>query len=74
MVLQQESYCSLLCLAKEEAATQIKALMLAFSRDTLAIVQNLGLIEDQMKAPPDIIAALHQYADGHVNETLERRT
>jgi len=60
-------------LAKEEATTQVKTLMLAFSRDTLVIVQNLGLTEDQMKAPPDIIAAIHQYVDGHMNETVEQR-
>jgi len=70
--LQWELYCSLSGLAKEEAAIQVKALMLAFSRDTLAIIQNLGLT-DQMKTPPDIIAAIHQYVDGHMNETVERR-
>ena len=70
--LQWESYSCLSGLAKE-AGTQVKALMLSFSRDTLAIVQNLGLTEDQMKAPQDIIAAIRAYVDGHVNETVERR-
>ena len=48
--------------------------MLAFLRDILAIVQNLGLTEDQMKAPPDNIAAMHQYVDGHMNEMVEHET
>ena len=70
--LQWESYSCLSGLAKE-AGTQVKALMLSFSRDTLAIIQNLSLTEDQMKAPQDIIAAIRAYIDDHVNETVERR-
>ena len=66
-------YSSLSGLEKEEPATQVKALMLSFSRETLAIVQNLGLTDDQMKAPLEIIAAIRQYVDSHVNETVERR-
>ena len=47
--------------------------MLSFLRDTLAIVQSLDLMEDQIKALQDIIAAIHAYVDGHVNENIEQR-
>lgn len=45
--------------------------MLSFTRDTLAIIQNLT--EEQMKVPTNIIAAIHDYIDGHVNENIERQ-
>ena len=52
---------------------QVKALTLCLSRETLAIVQNLGLTEDQMKDSAEIIEAMQRYVDGHINETVERR-
>ena len=52
---------------------QVKALTLCFSSETLAIVQNLGLTEDQMKDTGEIIDAIQRYVDGHTNETVERR-
>ena len=70
--LQWESYCSLSVLAKEPASTQVQALMLSLSIDTLAIVQNLGLTEEQMNKPGDIITAMCTYIDSHVNETVEQ--
>ena len=53
-------------------AKQVKALMLCLSRETLAIVHNLGLSEAQMKKPSAIIEAMQKYVDGHINETMER--
>ena len=70
--MQWESYCSLLGLEREDAAKQVKALTLCFSRETLSIVQNLGLTEAQRKDAATIIAAIQRYIDGHVNETVER--
>ena len=70
---QWESYCSLSGLEREEATEQVKALTLCFSRETLSIVQNLGLTEAQKKDAAAIIAAIQRYIDGHVNETVERR-
>ena len=71
--MQWESYCSLSGLEREDAAKQVKALTLCFSRETLSIVQNLGLTEAQRKDAAAIIAAIQRYIDGHVNKTVERR-
>jgi len=70
---QWDAYGSLSGLDQQAAAKQVQALMLCFSRETLAVVHNLGLTEDQMKDPAAIITALQRYVDGHVNETVERR-
>ena len=70
---QWESYCSLSGLGGEAAMKQVKALTLCFSRETLSIVQNLGLTEDQMKDKGAIIDAMQKYVDGHIKETVERR-
>ena len=47
--------------------------MLCFSQETIAVVQNLGLTEGQLKDTREIIEAIEQYVDGHVNETVEWR-
>ena len=70
---QWESYCSLSGLGKEAATKQVKTLTVCFLRETLAIVQNLGLTEDQMKDTGEIIDAMQRYVDGHTNETVEQR-
>ena len=54
---QWESYCTLSGLAKEHQSKQAKALMLCFSRETIADVQNLGLTEGQLKDTREIIEA-----------------
>ena len=71
--LQWDSYRSLSGLAEQDAAKQVQALTLCFSRDTLSIVQNLGLTEEQRGNVESIISAIKQYIDGHVNETVEQR-
>ena len=68
-----ESYCSLSGLSGEDAAKQAKALMLCFSREMLAIVQNLGLTGAQLKNMQTITEAIQHYVDGHINETVECR-
>ena len=47
--------------------------MLCFSRETLSIVQNLGLTTKENKSVDTIICAIKQYIDGHINESVERR-
>ena len=70
---QWKSYISLSGLVDESAARQVEALTLCFSRETLTIVDNLGLTTDQRKSIEDIITAIKQYIDGHINESVERR-
>ena len=50
---------------------QVKALILSLSKETLAIVHNLGLSKTQMKKPSAIIEAIWKYVDGHINETMK---
>ena len=70
---QWESYKSLSGLVKESATKQMQALTLCFSRETLSIVQNLGLTEEQRESVDETIRAIKRYVDGHTNETVERR-
>ena len=70
---QWESYRSLSGLDKESAAKQVQALTLCFSHDTLLIVQNLGLTEEQRGSVEETISAIKRYVDGHINETVERQ-
>ena len=70
---QWESYCFLSGLLEEDAAKQVKALILCLPRETLTIVHNLGLNKADMKRPPAIIDALQRYVDGHINESVEQR-
>ena len=67
------AYRSLSGLSGEPAAKQVQALQLCFSRDTLNIVENLGLSSAQKKDQAQIIAALKQHVEGQVNETIEHR-
>ena len=71
--MQWESYCSLSGLEREKDTKQAKVVTLCFSRETLFIVQNLGLTGAQKKDAVEIIAAIQRYIDGHVNETVEQR-
>ena len=71
--LQWKSYCSLSGLSRQDPSRQVEALTLCFSRETLAVVQNLGLTDGQRKDVEAIIEALQRYVDGHLNETVERR-
>ena len=70
--MQWDLYCFLSGLVDQDMAKQVKALTLCLSRETLAIVHNLGLSEAQMKKPSVIIEAMQRYVDGHINETMER--
>lgn len=65
------AYCSLSGLSKESANKQVQALQLCFSRETLVIVDNLGLTDAQKKDQEEVIAALKAYVKGRVNESVE---
>ncbi len=67
------SYMTLSGLAGSAHAIQVHALQFCMSRETLTIVENLGLTEDQKADQALIIAALKQYVQGRINETVERR-
>ena len=75
LVWQQQwlAYRSLSGLSGESAAKQVQALQLCFSRETLNVVENLGLSNAQKKNQAQIIAALKQHVEGRINETIERR-
>ena len=51
----------------------MQALQLCFSRETLNVVENIGLSTAEKNDQVQIIAALRRYIDGQVNETIERR-
>ena len=67
------AYRSLSGLGDEPAQTQVQALHLCFSRETLNIMGNLGLTDAQKQDQAEIIAALRQHVEGKINETVERR-
>ena len=76
---QWASYVSLSGLGDEPTATKVQALTLCFSRETLTIVDNLGLTTEQkgdvnaiIADVNAIIAAIKRHIDGHVNESMER--
>ena len=64
---------SLSGLSGESSAKQVQALMLCFSRETLTIVNNLGLTTEELKSVASIISAIKNYVAGHINESVERR-
>ena len=58
---QWESYMSLSRLSEELAEKKVQALTLCFSRETLSIVQNLGLSDANKQDIIAIIAAIKTY-------------
>ena len=56
--LQWEAYFSLSGLSNQAAEKQVQALTLSFTQKTLAIVENLGLTDDQQKSTKEIIKAI----------------
>ena len=61
-------------LSEESAETKVQALNLCFSRETLTIVNNLGLNTEQKKGVDVIICAIKNHIDGHRNESMEQYT
>ena len=70
---QWNSYMMLSGLADSAASMKVHALHCCLSRDTLTIVDNLGLTDAQRGDEAQIVAALKRYVQGRVNETVERR-
>ena len=70
---QWEAYLSLSGLADQEQAKQVQALTLCFSRETVTIVDNLGLTAAQRGNATQIVEAISQYVKGQINESVERR-
>ena len=71
--VQWDSYLSLLGLDNDDAAKQIQALTLCFTWETLTIVENLRLPENEWKSVATIIVTIKHYIEGHINESVERR-
>ena len=71
---QWDVYINLSGLHNQAAATQVQALTLCLSRETVTIVDNLGLTTEQRGRVADIVAAIERYVKGQVNESFERRT
>ena len=70
---QWTAYRALSGLAEEPPSKQVQALYLCFSRETLHVVENLGLTEAQKRDHEEIIGALKRHIEGRINETVERR-
>ena len=70
---QWTAYVNLSGLPSEESAeTKVQALNLCFSRETLTIVNNLGLNTEQKKGVDVIMRAIKNHIDGHRNESMEQ--
>ncbi len=70
---QWEAYFSLSGLNKQSDVKQVQALTLCFSRQTVTIVDNLGLTATQRGKVQDVITVIERYVQGQINETVERR-
>ena len=70
---QWQAYFSLSGLDKQPETKQAQALTLCFSRETVSIVDNLGLSVAQRGSVANTIAAIERYVKGQVNETVERK-
>ena len=70
---QWSAYFSLSGLDKQPAAKQVQALTLCFSRETVTIVDNLGLTDAQRASVDQTITAIEAYVQEQINETVERR-
>ena len=70
---QWDAYLSLSGLDKQSQAKQVQALTLCFSRETVTIVDNLGLTDTQKGNAKQIVTAIQRYVEGQINESVERR-
>ena len=69
---QWEAYFSLSGLDAQDDDKQVQALTLCFSQETLTIVENLGLTDEQRGKTKEIIATIEDYVNGQINESVER--
>ena len=70
---QWDAYLSLSGLDKQSQTKQVQALTLCFSRETVTIVDNLGLTATQKGDAKQIVTAIQRYVEGHINESVECR-
>ena len=70
---QWDAYISLSGLDKQAQGKQVQALTLCLSRETVTIVNNLGLTDTQRGNVKTIIEAIQTYVEGQINESVERR-
>ncbi len=71
---QWDAYASLSGLDGQPDNKQVQALTLVcFSRETVTIIDNLGLTEAQRASATEIVAAIQRYVEGQINESVERR-
>ena len=71
--VQWDAYLSLYGLDKQSSAKQVQALTLCLSRETLMVVDNLGLTAAQRGNTRYVIDAMTRYVEGQINESMERR-
>ena len=71
--IQWEAYFNLSGLDDQAAEKQVQALTLSFSRETLTIVENLGLTDAQRKSAKEIITTIEANVNGKINESVEQR-
>ena len=69
---QWTSYSTLSGLSNASAETKVQVLILCLSRETLAVVNNLGLTEEQKQDADAIITVIKHHIDGQLNESVER--
>ena len=69
---QWEAYQSLSGLGTQSQRKQVQALTLCFTRETLTIVENLGVSETQRGSIEAILTTLQRYIEGQINESVER--
>ena len=70
---QWDAYISLSGLADQPQSKQVQALTLCFSRETVTIVDNLGLSVADRNDAGKIVNAIQSYVAGQINESVERR-
>ena len=70
---QWEAYLNLSGLGAQSQTKQVQALTLCVTRETLTIVENLGLSETQRGSVEAIVTAIQRYVEGYINESVERR-
>ena len=69
----ESAYLSLSGLDLEDQAKQVQALTLCFSRETVTVVDNLGLTAEQRGNGTQIVRAISQYVAGQLNESVNFR-
>ena len=68
-----ESYMRLSGLQDEPPETKVDALTQCLMRESLRIMNNLGLTTAQLADVAQIVEAFKTYAQGQINESVERR-